>query len=87
MTLRYTYLRSQKAIFKAMTGLYVHEFDDLLQDVQPRLATAERYDGGHHEHFVPFPRRLSRSFYGRYVARSGYGNECGKAPVERSGDS
>lgn len=42
MILRYTYLRSQRAIFKAMTGLYVHEFDDLLQDVQPRLAIAEQ---------------------------------------------
>jgi hypothetical protein len=41
MILRYIYLRSQPAIFKAMTGLYVHEFDELLQDVQPRLAAAE----------------------------------------------
>ncbi len=41
MILRYTYLHSHPAIFKAMTGLYVHEFDELLQDVQPRLATAE----------------------------------------------
>ena len=38
MILRYTYLRSHPAIFKAMTGLYLHEFDDLLGDVQPRLA-------------------------------------------------
>lgn len=42
MILRYTYLQSHPAIFKAMTGLYVHEFDDLLRDVQPRLAAAER---------------------------------------------
>lgn len=41
MILRYTYLRSHPAIFKAMTGLYIHEFDDLLQDVQPRLTAAE----------------------------------------------
>jgi DDE superfamily endonuclease/Helix-turn-helix of DDE superfamily endonuclease len=38
MILRYTYLRSHPAVFKAMTGLYAHEFDDLLGDVQPRLA-------------------------------------------------
>jgi len=42
MILRYTYLRSHPAIFKAMTGLYVHEFDDLLSDLQPRLATAQQ---------------------------------------------
>ncbi len=41
MILRSTYLRSHPAIFKAMTGLYVHEFDELLQDVQPRLASAQ----------------------------------------------
>jgi hypothetical protein len=41
MILRYTYLRSHLAIFKALTGLYIHEFDELLQDVQPRLAAAE----------------------------------------------
>jgi hypothetical protein len=42
MILRYTYLRSHPAIFKAMTGLYLHEFDALLGDVQPRLAAAAR---------------------------------------------
>lgn len=42
MILQYTYLRTHPAIFKAMTGLYVHEFDDLIQDVQPRLAAAEQ---------------------------------------------
>ena len=42
MILRYTYLHSHPAIFKAMTGLYVHEFDELLLDVQPRLAAAEK---------------------------------------------
>ena len=41
MILRYTYLRSHPAIFKALTGLYIHEFDELLQDIQPRLAAAE----------------------------------------------
>jgi hypothetical protein len=40
MILRYTYLRSHPAIFKAMTGLHVFEFDELLQDVQPQLAAA-----------------------------------------------
>lgn len=41
MILRYTYLRSHPSVFKAMTGLYIHEFDDLLGDVQPRLAVAD----------------------------------------------
>jgi len=41
MILRYTFLRSHPPVFKAMTGLYIHEFDDLLQDVQPRLAVAQ----------------------------------------------
>jgi hypothetical protein len=41
MILRSTYLRSHPAIFKAMTGLYIHEFDELLLDVQPRLAAAD----------------------------------------------
>jgi hypothetical protein len=41
MILRYTFLRSHPAIFKAMTGLYLHEFDELLLDVQPRLAQAQ----------------------------------------------
>jgi hypothetical protein len=41
MILRYTYLRSHPSVFKAMTGLYIHEFDDLLGDVQPHLAVAD----------------------------------------------
>jgi DDE superfamily endonuclease len=41
MILRYTYLRSHPSVFTAMTGLYVQAFDDLLRDVQPRLAAAE----------------------------------------------
>jgi len=41
MILRYIFLRSHPAIFKAMTGLYLHEFDELLFDVQPGLATAQ----------------------------------------------
>lgn len=41
MILRYTYLRSHPAIFKAMTGLHVFEFDDLFGDVQPQLVTKQ----------------------------------------------
>jgi len=41
MIFRYTYLRSQRAIFKAMTGLHVFEFDTLLDDVQPQLVTKQ----------------------------------------------
>ncbi|HEX5692398.1 MAG TPA: transposase family protein [Roseiflexaceae bacterium] len=41
MILRYTYLRLHPAIFKALTGLYLHEFDELLLDVQPRLAVSD----------------------------------------------
>jgi DDE superfamily endonuclease/Helix-turn-helix of DDE superfamily endonuclease len=52
MILRYTYLHSHPAIFKAMTGLYMHEFDDLLGDVQPRLAAAERQ-----RHSRPYRKR------------------------------
>ena len=42
MILRYERLHRHPAIFKAMTGLYVAEFDDLLTDVQPRLALADQ---------------------------------------------
>ena len=41
MILRYTYLRSHPAIFKAMTGLHVFEFDTLLDDVQPQLVSKQ----------------------------------------------
>jgi hypothetical protein len=41
MIMQYTFLRSHPAIFKAMTGLYLHEFDQLLLDVQPRLAASQ----------------------------------------------
>ena len=41
MILRYTYLRSHAAIFKAMTGLHVFEFDTLLDHVQPQLVTKQ----------------------------------------------
>jgi len=41
MIIRYIYLRSHPSIFKAMTGLYLQEFDDLLGDLAPHLAAAE----------------------------------------------
>lgn len=41
MILQYAFLHSHPAIFKAMTGLYLHEFDQLLLDVQPRLAASQ----------------------------------------------
>lgn len=41
MILRETFLRSHPAIFKAMTGLYLTEFEDLVRDVLPAYATAE----------------------------------------------
>lgn len=42
MILQYTFLRSHPAIFKALTGLYLHEFDELLLDLQPRLTQAQQ---------------------------------------------
>lgn len=39
--LRYQYLKKNKTVFKAMTGLYVSEFDQLVQDVLPSYAQAE----------------------------------------------
>jgi hypothetical protein len=42
MILRYERLHRHPAIFKAMTGLYVAEFDELLADVLPRLAHADQ---------------------------------------------
>lgn len=41
MILQYTFLHSHPAIFKAMTGLHVFEFDDLFGDVQPQLVTKQ----------------------------------------------
>ena len=38
MILCYEPLHRHPAIFKAMTGLYLAEFDDLLTDVLPLLA-------------------------------------------------
>jgi hypothetical protein len=42
MIMRYERLHRHPAIFKAMTGLYVAEFDELLADVLPRLALADQ---------------------------------------------
>jgi DDE superfamily endonuclease len=41
MILRYQYLRQNKHVFKAMTGLHQAEFDELVQDVMPSYAAAE----------------------------------------------
>jgi hypothetical protein len=41
MMLRYQYLKNNKTVFKAMTGLYIPEFDQLVQDVLPSYAQAE----------------------------------------------
>ena len=42
MILRYHHLTRQPAVFRAMTGLAVAEFDALAADVLPRYAEAER---------------------------------------------
>jgi hypothetical protein len=42
MILRYERLHRHAAIFKAFTGLYVAEFDELLRDVEPLLALADQ---------------------------------------------
>ncbi len=42
MILRYERLHRHAAIFKAMTSLYVSEFDELLADVEPGLALADQ---------------------------------------------
>lgn len=39
--LRYQYLKKNKTVFKAMTGLQVAEFDQLVQDILPSYAQAE----------------------------------------------
>ena len=41
MILRYLYLRQNKHVFKAMTGLQVVEFDELVDDLLPGYAEAE----------------------------------------------
>lgn len=41
MILRYTRLCLHPAIFKALTGLYLHEFDQLLDQIVPLLAAAD----------------------------------------------
>lgn len=41
MILRYQYLSQNKHVFKAMTGLHLVEFDELVQDVLPGYAEAE----------------------------------------------
>jgi hypothetical protein len=41
MMLRYQYLKKNKTVFKAMTGLQVVEFDQLVQDILPSYAQAE----------------------------------------------
>ena len=40
--MRYLYLSDYPTVFRAMTGLYVSEFDELIQDVLPKYAEAER---------------------------------------------
>lgn len=41
MILKYSYLSRRKSIFRAMTGLTLPEFDELLDDVLPRFGEAE----------------------------------------------
>lgn len=41
MILRYTHLCCHPTIFKSMTGLYLHEFDQLVDEVLPLLAAAD----------------------------------------------
>ena len=40
--MRYLYLSEYANVFRAMTGLHLGEFDELVQDVQPKYAEAER---------------------------------------------
>jgi DDE superfamily endonuclease/Helix-turn-helix of DDE superfamily endonuclease len=42
MMMRYVYLSEYRNVFRAMTGLHVSEFDELIQDVLPQYAEAER---------------------------------------------
>jgi hypothetical protein len=41
MMLRYQYLKKNEIVFKAMTGLYITEFDQLVEDILPDYAAAE----------------------------------------------
>lgn len=40
--MRYLYLSGYPNVFRAMTGLYLSEFDELVQEVQPQYAEAEQ---------------------------------------------
>jgi hypothetical protein len=40
--MRYLYLSEYANVFRAMTGLHLGEFDELVQAVQPKDAEAER---------------------------------------------
>src|SRR5258708_19472834 len=42
MMMRYLYLSAHPNVFRAMTGLYLSEFDELIKDVLPQYAEAER---------------------------------------------
>src|SRR5215204_7129482 len=42
MMMKYLYLSEYSNVFRAMTGLHLHEFDELARDVQPDYAEAER---------------------------------------------
>src|SRR5436305_5237621 len=42
MIMRYMYLSGYPNVFRAMTGLHLGEFDELVQDIQPKYAEAER---------------------------------------------
>jgi hypothetical protein len=42
MMMKYLYLSEYPNVFRAMTGLHLGEFDELVQDVQPKYAEAER---------------------------------------------
>lgn len=42
MMLRYLYVSNYPNVFRAMTGLYLNEFDGLVQEILPKYAQAER---------------------------------------------
>jgi hypothetical protein len=42
MMMKYLYLSDYPNVFRAMTGLHLSEFDELVRDVQPQYAEAER---------------------------------------------
>lgn len=39
--LRYQFFKKNEIVFKAMTGLYVTEFDELVEDILPSYVEAE----------------------------------------------